>query len=268
MSGVCLTNTPIGGTAVPSGAFVPGSPDHCPVSADLSISWGKRALLWAALVVVVTAAGLWAVGGRATAAPRAPCPTFLGQPVCRGDQAVPVPAGGDPGWPWRGPHRWWECGHWIWIWDWGDDWPWQHHKPRPCPTPTPAPTPTAAPTPTPAPRPTPTPTPRPSPTPAPAPPVVRHTPPPEPRPGPGPRPRPAPSPVSTPSPSPSPAPVPAPRPRPAPSPVRWPARQPAPVARPRSRHQPLTITMLLTTVPALVAVAVLRPGGGTGRRSR
>jgi hypothetical protein len=48
--------------------------------------------------------------------------------------------------------------------------------------------------------------------------------------------------------------------------VHWPARKPTPVAPLRTRHQPLTITMLLTTVPALLAVAVLRPGGGTRRR--
>ncbi|HEY5834005.1 hypothetical protein [Streptomyces sp.] len=37
---------------------------------------------------------------------------------------------------------------------------------------------------------------------------------------------------------------------------------------PKPHRRALTITMLLTSVPALLAVAVLRPGSGSYRRSR
>jgi hypothetical protein len=49
--------------------------------------------------------------------------------------------------------------------------------------------------------------------------------------------------------------------------VHWPVRQPKPSAPPVRHRQALTITMLLTTVPALLAVAVLRPGSRTYRRN-
>jgi hypothetical protein len=49
--------------------------------------------------------------------------------------------------------------------------------------------------------------------------------------------------------------------------VRWPVRQPKPAAAPVAHRRALTLTMLLTTVPALLAVAVLRPGSRTYRRN-
>ncbi|MEC3993949.1 hypothetical protein VSR01_10505 [Actinacidiphila sp. DG2A-62] len=53
----------------------------------------------------------------------------------------------------------------------------------------------------------------------------------------------------------------------APAAVRWPVRKPAAATPPATHHRALTVTMLLTTVPALLAVAVLRPGSGTYRRN-
>jgi hypothetical protein len=44
-------------------------------------------------------------------------------------------------------------------------------------------------------------------------------------------------------------------------------RKPAAATPPATHHRALTVTMLLTTVPALLAVAVLRPGSGTYRRN-
>ncbi|WNI15346.1 hypothetical protein [Actinacidiphila sp. ITFR-21] len=44
-------------------------------------------------------------------------------------------------------------------------------------------------------------------------------------------------------------------------------RQPEPAAAPAPHRQALTVTMLLTTVPALLAVVVLRPGSRTYRRN-
>jgi hypothetical protein len=48
----------------------------------------------------------------------------------------------------------------------------------------------------------------------------------------------------------------------------WKAAAPQPADRPvQHRRSPVT-TMLLTAVPALLAVAVLRPGSSTYRRNR
>lgn len=52
-----------------------------------------------------------------------------------------------------------------------------------------------------------------------------------------------------------------------PAAVHWPVRKPKPAGAPHAGHRALTVTMLLTTVPALLAVAVLRPGSGSYRRS-
>jgi hypothetical protein len=54
---------------------------------------------------------------------------------------------------------------------------------------------------------------------------------------------------------------------PAPTAVKWPVHKPKPAARPAPHRRALTMTMLLTTVPALLAVAVLRPGSRTYRRN-
>jgi hypothetical protein len=52
-----------------------------------------------------------------------------------------------------------------------------------------------------------------------------------------------------------------------PAAVHWPAQKPRPAAAPAPHRRALTMTMLLTTVPALLAVAVLRPGSRTYRRN-
>ncbi|WP_329131398.1 hypothetical protein OG552_10100 [Streptomyces sp. NBC_01476] len=49
--------------------------------------------------------------------------------------------------------------------------------------------------------------------------------------------------------------------------MHWPVRQPSPAAPPAPHRRPLTVTLLLTTVPALLAVAVLRPGSNAYRRN-
>ncbi len=54
----------------------------------------------------------------------------------------------------------------------------------------------------------------------------------------------------------------------APVPAAWPTPAPKGAAKPRRHEQTLTETLLLTTVPALLAVAVLRPGSSTYRRNR
>lgn len=154
-------------------------------------------------------------------------------------------------------------GHWPWPW------PPHHH---PCP-PKPTPTPSPKPSPSPTPKPSPTPTPPPSPTPPPPPP-----PPPSPKPKVTPRPTPSPTPtravvpppVVTPPPSPPPPTVTPPRPAPSPA-VTF--RHPAPVpaaAPPKRTGMPPTRTVLLVTVPAVLAAGALRPrgrssGGGRGR---
>lgn len=270
---------------------------------QVSISWGRRVPSWAALVMVMVAAGSWGLGGAAAAEPRARCPDAVAwspagacpgadvleevargwrehqssgdQEVARdrpehghsGEQGGQGDRGGQdaarapdhlrPGDPARWRREW--CGprHEGFPWTWFCH---RHHKPKPCPTPTPTPTPPpkAPPSPTPKPRPTPRPVPKPRPT-------VRPTP----RPAP-PRPvvaaRPAPAPVAPPKPHPAPKPVPKPRPAP-PAAVHWPAAAPPPVAPPRTHRRSVMITMLLTTVPALLAAAVLRPGSGSYRRN-
>jgi hypothetical protein len=50
--------------------------------------------------------------------------------------------------------------------------------------------------------------------------------------------------------------------------VVWPTPAPKAAARPVRHTQTVMETMLLTTVPALLAVAVLRPGSNTYRRNR
>ncbi|MEE4543740.1 hypothetical protein V2S66_17405 [Streptomyces sp. V4-01] len=64
-----------------------------------------------------------------------------------------------------------------------------------------------------------------------------------------------------PSPTPPPATV-------APVALHWPAHKPKGSGPPAPHRRALTVTMLLTTVPALLAVAVLRPGSSTARRNR
>ncbi|WP_157856146.1 hypothetical protein [Actinacidiphila yeochonensis] len=48
----------------------------------------------------------------------------------------------------------------------------------------------------------------------------------------------------------------------------WPVAAPKPASPPRQEGHTVLTTMLLTTVPALLAVAVLRPGSHTYRRNR
>lgn len=127
----------------------------------------------------------------------------------------------------------------------------------PVPTPTPPPEPTPPPKP-PPPKPPPKPRPTPTRTPEPAPP--RPAPRPEPPP---PAPPVAPRPLPTPTPTPPPAPRPKPKPTPTPSPSATPVSYPAYHAEPRPRSagggsSPVTYVLLIT-VPALVAVAALRP---------
>jgi hypothetical protein len=50
--------------------------------------------------------------------------------------------------------------------------------------------------------------------------------------------------------------------------VKWPERPPKLTAAPTPHHRGLPLTMLLITVPALLAVAVLRPGSSAYRRAR
>lgn len=125
----------------------------------------------------------------------------------------------------------------------------------PPPTPTPPPTPKPPPPPPPAPPPKirpkpPPPTPPPPPPPAsptPRPPVV------------APPPRPAPPPAPKPRPTPTPSPTPTARPKPSATPVSYPAyRAPTHKHSPRSGPSLVSLT-LLVTVPALLAVAALRP---------
>jgi periplasmic protein TonB len=130
----------------------------------------------------------------------------------------------------------------------GHDWP----APPPCPEPTPTPTPT--PTPPPPPKPSP-----PKPTPRPAP---RPTPKPSPKPQPKPPARAAPAPPAprpTPVPTPTPKPKPTPTPRPLVTPVSYPAYHPRPTAHTAPDHSSPVTYVLLITVPAIVAVAALRP---------
>ncbi|GGL65175.1 hypothetical protein GCM10010129_05920 [Streptomyces fumigatiscleroticus] len=127
----------------------------------------------------------------------------------------------------------------------------------PCPKPTPTPTPPPKP---PPPEPTPTPPPPPPP-PRPEPP--RPEPPPAPPPPPRHRPAPAPPPAPPPAPrTPPPPPKPSatPTPRPSPTPVHYPSyRRPAPHRQaPHGAPKPL-VFVLLVAVPALAAVAALRP---------
>jgi hypothetical protein len=49
--------------------------------------------------------------------------------------------------------------------------------------------------------------------------------------------------------------------------VRWPAPKPAPAAEPAAPRRKLTTALLLTTVPGLLAAAVLKPGSGVYRRN-
>jgi hypothetical protein len=49
--------------------------------------------------------------------------------------------------------------------------------------------------------------------------------------------------------------------------VHWPERAPAEVAQPAPRRRKLTTALLLTTVPGLLAAAVLKPGSGVYRRN-
>lgn len=138
----------------------------------------------------------------------------------------------------------------------GDDCP-SPPPPTPCPTPKPTPTPAPSPTPKPPPKPKPTPTPTPKPKPPPPPP-------------PAPTPRPA---TTAPRPAPAVVPAPTPPPRPTPTPKAPPRAGPEPSSpsvsyppyRPSAhRHTPpsgpsmVSLTLLLT-VPAVFAVAALRP---------
>ncbi|MGW1805351.1 hypothetical protein [Streptomyces sp. NPDC002078] len=127
----------------------------------------------------------------------------------------------------------------------GDHWP----PPPLCPTPTPPP-----PTPTPSPPPPPPPPkPKPKPTPRPAPkPTPRPRPPARPAPAP-PAPRPTPPPALPPTPKPKPAP------QPSVTPVRYPAYHPHRTAHVAPGHTTPVTYVLLITVPAIVAVAALRP---------
>jgi hypothetical protein len=50
--------------------------------------------------------------------------------------------------------------------------------------------------------------------------------------------------------------------------VKWPKQQPKPLAAPTRHYRGLPLTMLLISVPALLAVAVLRPGSSSYRRIR
>ncbi|WP_177244309.1 hypothetical protein [Streptomyces sp. yr375] len=141
------------------------------------------------------------------------------------------------------------------------------HKPTPTPTPTPPePPPPPEPTPTPPPKPTPEPPPAPTPTPKPPPPQPRPKPPqPPPAPAPPrpapplPRPAPPPAPEPTPTPTPVPTPTPTPTPRPSVTPVRYPAYHPSAQQRPARGGQSPVTYVLLITVPAVIAVAALRP---------
>lgn len=134
----------------------------------------------------------------------------------------------------------------------------------PSPTPTPAPTPPPVPTPTPTPTPEPPAPPPPPPSPSPRP--TARPEPPEPRPTPTPvRPRPAPparvTAAAPPAPEPPAEPAPSPTPRPGPSvrPVAYPRHHAAPHRRaPHRALSPVTY-VLLVAVPALAAVAALRP---------
>ncbi|MFI0723862.1 hypothetical protein [Streptomyces sp. NPDC021224] len=82
---------------------------------------------------------------------------------------------------------------------------------------------------------------------------------PQPPPAPKPKPRPSPRP-------PEPAPT-TPAPEPAPPAVHWPDRPPVPASAPVQHRRKLTTVLLVTTVPGLLAAAVLKPGSGAYRRN-
>lgn len=122
----------------------------------------------------------------------------------------------------------------------------------------PPPSPTPPPTPKPPPPPPPAPPPKPRPKPPPPPPPASPTPRP---PAVAPPPRPAPPPARKPKPTPTPTPSPTPKARPEPSatPVSYPAYH-APTRKHSPRSGPSLVSLtLLVTVPALLAVAALRP---------
>lgn len=125
--------------------------------------------------------------------------------------------------------------------------------PPPSPTPPPVPKPPPPPPPAPPPRPRPKP---PPPVPPPPPPPASPTPRP---PAVAPPPRPAPPPAPKPTPTPTPSPTHKARPKPSATPVSYPAyRAPTRKHSPRSGPSLVSLT-LLVTVPALLAVAALRP---------
>lgn len=125
----------------------------------------------------------------------------------------------------------------------------------PPPSPPPAPKPPPPPPPAPAPKPRPKP---PPPAPPPPPPPVSPTPRP-PAVAPPPRPAPPPAPKPKPTPTPTPSPTHKARPEPSATPVSYPAyRAPTRKHSPRSGPSLVSLT-LLVTVPALLAVAALRP---------
>jgi hypothetical protein len=141
----------------------------------------------------------------------------------------------------------------------------QSPTPTPAPTPTPTPPPSPSATPTPAPTPPPRPTPRPEPDPRPTPPPKPESPAP-PTPGPPPRPVPATVPLR-PAPPPPPPPTPTPAHEPAPTagthltakPVTYPRYHPRPHRHTPPRGPSPLVYVLLIAVPALAAVAALRP---------
>ncbi|MFI1507056.1 hypothetical protein [Streptomyces sp. NPDC020597] len=132
-----------------------------------------------------------------------------------------------------------------------------------CPQPTPPPEPPQPQPPEPTPTPTPTPAPPRPPAPAPKPPPPAPRPPaPKPRPQPPAPPRrvtPPPRPAPAPPPAPAPAPEPPPAPRPSAAPVTYPPYHATARQRPARGGQSPVTYVLLVTVPALVAVAALRP---------
>ncbi|MET7781889.1 MULTISPECIES: hypothetical protein [Streptomyces] len=122
----------------------------------------------------------------------------------------------------------------------------------------PPPSPTPPPTPKPPPPPPPAPPPKPRPKPPPPPPPASPTPRP-PAVAPPPRPAPPPAPKPKPTPTPTPSPTPKARPKPSATPVSYPAYH-APTRKHSPRSGPSLVSLtLLVTVPALLAVAALRP---------
>ncbi|MCZ0207694.1 hypothetical protein OZK63_19980, partial [Streptomyces sp. UMAF16] len=69
----------------------------------------------------------------------------------------------------------------------------------------------------------------------------------------------APAPAPPPEPPPKPKPTPTPTPRPSATPVSYPVYHPHAVHRPARRHTTPVTYVLLITIPAIVAVAALRP---------